>query len=126
MIKQIFILFGALFLGYLITYYSGIQLPANVLGMVILFLCLLFKLIGLKDVDKVSDFIVQYLAVFFVVPTVGVMLYFDLLWTQALKILVPLVVSILLGYFVAGRTTEFSILWMQKREEKRNLSKEEY
>ncbi len=125
MIKQVSILFGALFLGYLITYSSGIQLPANVLGMVILVLCLVFKVVSIKDVDKVSDFIVEYLAVFFVVPTVGIMLYFDLLTSQAVKILVPLIISILLGYFVAGKTTELSLLWMEKRKVKDKISKEE-
>ncbi len=108
-IKQFIIILGALFLGYEITKLTHIPVPANVLGLVLLFLALLSGLIKLKDVKETADFILKYLALFFVVPTVGIMVYFDLLSSEAVKIFVPIILSILLGFFAAGHVTQFFI-----------------
>ena len=108
-IKQLIIILGALFIGYEITELTHIPVPANVLGLVLLFIALLSGLIKLKDVKETADFILKYLALFFVVPTVGIMVYFDLLSSEAVKIFVPIILSILLGLFAAGRVTQFFI-----------------
>lgn len=121
MIKQFFILFSALFAGYFITHVTGLPIPSNVVGLVILFAALCIGIVKIHHVDKVSEFIIKYLAVFFIVPTVGIMVYLDLLASQAMKILVPLIISILLGFFVAGKTTEITIRIMEKRKIKKNL-----
>ncbi|MEG1584011.1 MAG: CidA/LrgA family protein [Anaerovorax sp.] len=124
MIKQFFLIFLPLFLGYCIIALTGIPIPANVVGLVLLFLGLCCGIIKLHHVDKVSDTIIKYLAVFFVVPTVGIMVYWDVIANQAVKILVPLVVSILIGFFVAGKVTELSILILEKRRIKKNKAGE--
>jgi holin-like protein len=108
-IKQFLIILSALFLGYAITYSTHIPIPANVIGMVLLFLALITGLLKLKDVQETAEFILKYLALFFVVPTVGIMMYFDLLSSEAVKIFVPLIASILLGLLVAGKVTAFFI-----------------
>lgn len=108
-IKQFIIILGALFLGYELSSITHIPVPANVLGLILLFLALLSGIIKLKDVQGTADFILKYLALFFVVPTVGIMMYFDLLSSEAVKIFIPIIVSILLGLLVAGRVTQFFI-----------------
>ena len=108
-IKQLIIILGALFIGYEITALTQIPVPANVLGLMLLFFALLSGLIKLKEVKETADFILKYLALFFVVPTVGIMVYFDLLSSEAVKIFVPIILSILLGLFAAGRVTQFFI-----------------
>ncbi len=108
-IKQFLIILGALFIGYEITALTAIPIPANVMGLILLFLALLAGLVKLKDVQATAEFILKYLAFFFVVPTVGIMVYFDLLAAEALKIFIPLLLSILLGLFTAGKVTEFFI-----------------
>ncbi len=108
-IKQVLIILSALFLGYAISAATHIPVPANVLGLMLLFLALLSGIIKLKDVQETAEFILKYLALFFVVPTVGIMVYFDLLTAEAVKIFVPLMLSIVLGLLVAGRVTQFFI-----------------
>lgn len=116
-IKQFFIVLGALFLGYVISSF-GLPVPANVLGFLILFVLMLAGVVKVKHVDKISDFIIAYLSVFFVVPSVGIMLYLDMLSSQFVKILIPLMVSIVIGYFVAAKVTEICINQSEKRKAK--------
>ena len=108
-IRQIIIILSALFIGYEIAVLTHIPVPANVMGLVLLFLALVSGLIKLKDVEETANFILKYLALFFVVPTVGIMIYFDLLAAETLKIFVPIIVSILLGLLAAGRVTQYFI-----------------
>ena len=117
-IKQFFIVLGALFLGYVIAS-IGLPVPANVLGFLILFVLLLAGVVKVKHVDKFSDFIISYLSIFFVVPSVGIMLYLDLLSSQFVKILIPLMASIVIGYFVAAKATELCINYDERRKAKK-------
>lgn len=121
-IKQLFIFLSALFVGYIASEGLGIPIPSNVIGLLLLFFALLFGLIELKDVEDTADFIIKHLALFFVAPTVGLMLYFDLMRESFLQIAVPIFISILIGYFVAGRVTQTMISIQSKidaRREKR-------
>jgi Putative effector of murein hydrolase LrgA len=117
-VKQFFIVLSALFLGYALSSILNIPIPANVLGFLILLTALCLGIIKVQHVDKICDFIINYLALFFVVPTVGVMVYFGLIGKQFLHILLPLSASILMGFFTAAKVTELFI----RLEEKKRLS----
>ncbi|MEI8216912.1 MAG: CidA/LrgA family protein [Eubacteriales bacterium] len=108
-IKQFLIILTPLFLGYFISTYTHLPLPSNVIGLVILFLFLIFGIVKLKWVEETAEWILRYLALFFVVPTVGIMVHFNLLSKQAVQIFVPLLLSILIGLFVSGKVTELLI-----------------
>lgn len=120
-LKQLFLILSALFLGYAVSLAVNLPIPANVIGFALLFTALCFGIVKLKHVDKVSDFIIRYLAVFFVTPTVGVMQYFDLISEQFVYILVPLLGSILIGFFTAAKVTELFIRLGEKNRLKKGL-----
>lgn len=109
MVKQFIIILSALFLGYFASGFSHIPVPSNVIGLVLLFVLLLIGAVKLKWVEEAADFILKYLALFFVVPTVGIMVHFDVLSKEAVKIFVPLILSIIIGLFVSGKVTEILI-----------------
>jgi len=115
-LKQSFIILSAMFLGYAISIGLHLPIPANVVGFILLFAALCFGLVKLHQVDRVSDLIIKYLAVFFVVPSVGVMQYFDLIGKEFLQILLPLFFSIMIGFLTAAKVTEFSIRFSDKRK----------
>lgn len=115
-IKQFFLILSALFMGYVCAYGLNIPIPPNVLGFIFLFFALLLNVIKLHHIEKVCNFIISYLALFFVVPTVGLMLHANLLKSQFLQILAPLMLSILIGYFVAAKVTEKCICWRERRK----------
>lgn len=114
-VKQFFIVLAALFLGYAFSAALSIPIPANVLGFLILFFALCLKFVKVYHVDKISEFIINYLALFFVVPTVGIMVHFDLIGRQFLHILLPLLASIFMGYFTAAKVTELFIRLQEKK-----------
>lgn len=117
-IKQMLIIVAIAFVGSEISAGLHLPVPATVLGLIILFLALATKIIKLEHVRDTADFIVDNLSIFFVVPTVGIMLYFELLGNQLIQIVVPLLASILLGMFAAGKTTELVIRIIEKKSKK--------
>ena len=120
MIKQLFFILASLFLGYSITLGLHLPLPSNVVGFAILFGALCLGLIKVQQVEQISYFIIKYLAVFFVVPSVGFMQCFGLIKEQFIYIIIPLVISIILGFFTAAKVTELLI----RRSEKKALTAE--
>lgn len=116
-VKQFAIILGAIFIGNEIVRLTGIPMPANVLGLLLLLLALCLKIIKLKDVEDVANFIIKYMTLFFIVPTVGIMVYFDVIGKDLLKIIIPLFVSIILGMFVAGKVTELMIARIRREKD---------
>ncbi|MDD4565284.1 MAG: CidA/LrgA family protein [Eubacteriales bacterium] len=115
-IKQFFIILAALFIGYSISVVFHLPIPSNVAGLIILFTAMCIGIVKEKHVDKVSDFIIKYLAIFFVAPTVGIVQYFNLIGNQFFYIIVPLILSIIIGLFAAGMTTQLIIRIMDKKQ----------
>lgn len=119
-VKQFFVILAALFTGYVLSTVLHIPIPANVLGLVLLFAALCLKIVKPMNVDKITNFIITYLSVFFVVPTVGIMAYFDVIGHQFVKIIVPILISIICGLYAAGKVTELCIKWTKKSGGERN------
>ncbi|MDD3168174.1 MAG: CidA/LrgA family protein [Eubacteriales bacterium] len=120
-LKQLFLILSALFLGYALSLTVHLPIPANVIGFALLFAAICVGIVKLCHVDKVSDFIIKYLAVFFITPTVGIMQYFDLIGEQFIHIVVPLLASILIGFFVAAKVTELFIRLGERNRIKKGL-----
>lgn len=68
-------------------------LPGSVIGMVILFLLLYFKVIKVKHIKEVSDFVIKNLAFFFVHATVGIISSYGIIKDDILSILVLIIIS---------------------------------
>lgn len=77
MLKAFLVIFLFLGLGEGIAYLIAIPVPGNVLGMLLIFMALRFKLIKLEWVKPASDKLIQYLMLFFVPYGVGLLAYFD-------------------------------------------------
>lgn len=106
MLKQFSIILGIYFLGELIQKISGLPIPGNVIGMLILFFALYTGIIKLKTIGKISDFLLENLAFFFLPAGVSLMTSFGLLegkWTSILEISL---LSTLIVLVVTGLTVE--------------------
>jgi holin-like protein len=102
MIRQCAIIFGCLFAGELLVYFTGIKIPSSIIGMLLLTSLLYFKVIKLSQVKAMSDLLVQNLAFFFIPPGVAIMLYLDVICDQFLAIVVSSVLSTLVVLAVTG------------------------
>lgn len=106
LMKQLIIILLMLFLGNFISTAFKVPIPGNVLGMGLLTMALVKGWVKLEDVEDVSGFLLSYLGIFFIPPGVGLMLYFDLISAQWIAILVPTILSILVGLFVTAKVVE--------------------
>ena len=102
MLKSLIYIFSFLFLGELIHYFLAIPIAGNIIGMLLIFLALFFKLIKLKDVKPASDFLVKYLVVFFIPYGVGLMVYANLIAEYWMPVTIAVLLSTLLSLYVTG------------------------
>ena len=102
MLKSLIYIFCFLFLGELIHYFLNIPIAGNIIGMLLIFLALFFKLIKLEDVKPASDFLVKYLVVFFIPYGVGLMVYANLIAEYWIPVSVAVILSTLLSLYATG------------------------
>lgn len=96
MIKGSFYILLFYFLGQMLSLLIHGFIPGSVLGMVLLFLALFFKLVKPENVKDVSTTITKNMAVFFIPAGVGLMAYYDLLSKSIVAILVAIAGSTIL------------------------------
>ena len=79
-----------------------IPVPGNVIGMLLLTFGLTRRFIRLEDVTPAADVLIKNLALLFVPPGVGLMLYFDLLGKEFVAIIASFLFSTILVLAVVG------------------------
>ena len=124
MILQFGILFTFVALGELIVWLTGWPIPSSIIGMLLLTLSLKFKIIKLRQVDRLSNFLVHNLGFFFVPAGVGLMNCLGIISEQWLPIVGASVVSTVVIMAVTGRTHRWvrkSLL--HKKQQPGNLQK---
>lgn len=105
-IKEFSIILGILLTGELIRYFFDLVLPGNVIGMLLLFLLLVMKVVKLESVEKVSNFLLNNLTIFFLPAGVGIMKYYNLLEGKVLEFILLVVVSTTLVMIFTGYSVE--------------------
>ena len=111
MIKGLFYIFGFYFAGELLSAFIGGFIPGSVLGMVLLFLSLYFKVVKASEVQSTATVITKNMAIFFVPTAVGLMAYGDLLSKNFWAIFTAITLSTIL--------TIATVASLQERFEKR-------
>ena len=81
-------------------------IPASIYGMVLLFAALALKLLKVESVKETSAFLVSLLPLLFVIPTVGLMAYWDLIRADVFQIAILIVVTTILTFGVSGMLTK--------------------
>jgi len=115
MIKGSFFILLFYFLGEMLSLLFQGFIPGSVLGMILLFFCLFFKIIKPENVKSVSTVITKNMAVFFVPAGVGLMVYAELLSKSLFTILAAIAVSTVL--------TIATVALMQDNFEKRRAKR---
>ena len=116
MIKGSFYILLFYFLGEMISLLINGFIPGSVIGMILLFLCLFFKVIKPENVKDVATVITKNMAVFFVPAGVGLMAYYDILSKNLVAIVAAISISTVL--------TIIAVALVQERFEKRRMKGE--
>jgi len=115
-ILQCGVLFTFLALGELIVWLTGIAVPSSILGMLLLTLSLKLRIVRLRHVDRIADFLTHNLGFFFVPAGVGLIGCLDLIAREWIPIAGAMVVSTAVILIVTGHTHQF----VRKRMRRKN------
>lgn len=107
LLRECGILLGICFLGEMFHNILNLAIPGNVLGMIILFICLYTKVIKLEMICNISNFLLDHLAFFFIPAGVGLISYFDLLKQQLVEILLISLITTIIIMATTGTTVQF-------------------
>ena len=114
-IKQLLLIVTFSFVGELLSALIPLPVPAAIYGLVLLFLALLTGLLKLEQVSDTAHFLISIMPLFFVVPTVKLLGYWDVIAPALLPICVILVTSTVVVFAVSGVVTQL-LLGKEKKE----------
>ena len=106
-----------LFLGEIVSHFTGIYLVSSVAGLLILFLLLCLKAVKPESIAAVCDLITGNMMLFFVVPGAGLIDHLGTLGHNLLRILIPVILSSLFGLYVTAKVTELLLRRKNGRKE---------
>ena len=113
---QLALILGICYAGDLIHDYTGIPVPGNILGMLILLLLLCLKVVKLDQIREVSDFFLKRLSFFFLPPAIGLMLVGDDVKSQwPLLLFLCIVITI-----ITMVTTGWTVQLLSKKNKNKN------
>lgn len=124
LIRELFIIVLFSFLGELVSLLllHVMVIPGSVIGMLLLFFALHYKLVAMESVEKVGSWLTNNMGIFFVPAGVGLMANFDTLantWWQLLIIII--VTTALMMAFVGRVVQSIKIRSDKKRGGKSNV-----
>ena len=103
---QVLVLYLFNLLGEIITSMLRLPLPGSILGLLLLFICLHYKVIPAAYIKQGSIFLLALLPLFFIPATVGIIQYPEFLSGKGIILIVLVMISTFLTMIVAGRVSE--------------------
>ena len=116
---QLAVIFAICLAGEFLHRIVGIPLPGNIIGMVLLLALLCLKIIKPEQISGVSSFFLNYLALFFLPPSIAIMAVGDEVLSKWPLLLGLCIVFTLITLAVSGRCTQ---LFIRKQEYRENLA----
>lgn len=105
-LRQMGIISGILFVGYLIEKMINTPIPGTVLGMIILLLLLVTGIIRLEMIEDVSQFLLDHLTLLFLPAGVGLISQLTIIKAKWFPMLIIIIISTALAITVTGLTIQ--------------------
>lgn len=115
-IKQFGIIFSICWLSVILENFIPFPIPAAVIGLILLFICLVTRILKVEHIKEKSDFLLGNMAFFFVPAAVGIINYFDLLKESLIPILVITIVSTVITFAVTAYSIKLTLKLMNRRK----------
>ena len=104
-------------IGELLNYLIPLPIPSSIYGLVIMFLCLHFKIVKVADVKKTAVFLIEIMPLMFIPAAVGIIESWDIIKPNVIAYAIITIVSTVLVMAVAGRVTQW-VIWHSKKGDK--------
>lgn len=85
---------------------TGLPIPGNVVGVVLLFCLLCTGIVKLKHVELAADFLLKHLVFFFAAVAVGLMEWGEVFADYGLTLLAAIVISAVLPLLAVGHASQ--------------------
>ncbi|MBM7607833.1 holin-like protein [Lysinibacillus composti] len=105
-ITQILILYVFYYIGVFIVEITGLPLPASVLGLLVLVLCLQLKWIKVEYIRDGSSFLIGFMTLFFIPPMAGIIDYPQLLSLDGFILIATVMISTLFVIYITSFITQ--------------------
>lgn len=118
-ITQIGIIIVFYLVGQAIVNITGIIIPGSIIGLVLLWLALFFKVLNVKYIQQGASFLLLYLTLFFIPSTVAVINYPELLTISGGLLILAVIISTLVTMAITGKVSQLiEKKELQKKEDK--------
>lgn len=107
LIRYLAIILGCLALGELIVFITEIPFPSSIIGMLFLTFFLHIGWVKLTWVKGISDLLLAHLGLFFVPPSVAIMVHFGVIATNFWAISIAVIISTILVMVITGQVYQF-------------------
>ncbi len=115
-IKQTGIIFTVCWLSQVVARILPFEFPASVIGMILLFICLMTGFLKIEHIQEKSDFLLGNMAFFFIPAGVSIMNYFDVLKSSAVQLIIICVISTIITFAVTAYSVKLTIKLMDRRK----------
>lgn len=117
LIIQCAVIFTFLALGETLAWLTGIPVPGSSIGMLLLTAALQLRIIRLRHVSGVADFLVKNLGFFFIPAGVALVDHFDLLRREWLPIVGAAVISTIIVLGVTGQLHQIARKYLSRHDQ---------
>lgn len=114
LLEQVLRIFLLCVLGEVIAGFLTIPFPGSVMAMILLFLCLLFRLIKIEQIDTVSDFLLKNMPLLFIPSTVSFISYLDVLQGVMFKFLFICIITTVITFFCTAYSVKLTMYIIDK------------
>ena len=118
-IRQIGIIFTVCWLSILVEKALPFSFPASVIGMSLLFICLLTGVLKIEHIQEKADFLLENMAFFFVPAGVSIINYFDVLKSAWLQLVAVCVISTVVTFAVTAWSVKLTVRLLSRLRERR-------
>ena len=119
-IRQIGIIFTVCWLSILVEKALPFSFPASVIGMLLLFICLLTGILKIEHIQEKADFLLENMAFFFVPAGVSIINYFDVLESTWIQLVVICVISTVVTFAVTAWSVKLTVRLLSRLRERRS------
>ena len=120
MLREFIIIFIINYIGTIISKTLALPIPGTIIGLLLLFALLYYKIIKLNMIENVANFLLANMTIFFMPPTVKIMDSYQLLQGNFIKFVVLIIVSTVITMGVTGKVVQFMIEHLERKEKKKN------
>ncbi|WP_139891896.1 CidA/LrgA family protein [Bacillus sp. D386] len=115
--SQIVVLFLFYYIGVFIQELFSIPIPASIIGLLLLLVCLKFKVIPVEYINRGAGFLIGFLPLLFVPICIGVIKYPELFSSKGFIIMFVVFISTIFTLLISGGTSQILENSVNKRKD---------